>query len=592
MNLTKTDIINELINYRGDLSSLIIQKRKLLKNFINKNQKKTCSVSFIGGYTTEEICDWAKIFMLIEGVDIDVKPSLWGGVHEIAPSHNIAENLSEIFVLFCSWRDLYNITLVEDSNFEIVFKEISKFVEVSISQGKTCIIIPFDQPHFDILLSDQTSIVSKIVELNSKIFEMQKNNPLLIVMPKDDLLIERGLPISPNRDWHLYGRLLSVEAEIFLAFRLSRLLINIISSRKKVLVVDLDNTIWGGIIGDDGVENIKLGPETPIGRVFWEIQSYLLMLKRKGIILAVCSKNELDNAIGGLSHPYSLLKKSDFSAFKSNWDPKSKNIKLIADELNLGLESFVFLDDNIFERQEVMNSLPSVSVPDIGEDESQFIKILNQLDYFGSYIPNTNEDYKRVEMYSQESLRNTESNKFDDFDSFLESLNIEVCIYHPNKNNYERVIQLSNKTNQFNLTTFRVDLKHLLSYLKDKNKEILVLEAKDKFGSYGLVSVCYLSFENDNAVIDNWLMSCRAFGKKLENEMIKAIIKLSISKNTKKIFGYYIPTKKNRYVENIYPNFGFKIIKSDDNDRYVYVLDIDKFDFLKFNSSCRVSYEF
>ena len=327
---------------------------------------------------------------------------------------------------------------------------------------------------------------------------------------------------------------------------------------KRVLVLDLDNTIWGGVIGDDGMDGIVLGNGSPVGEAFLDVQRTALRLRERGIVLAVCSKNEEETAREPFrSHPDMLLREEHIAVFVANWNNKADNLRLIADTLSLGTETLAFLDDNPVERSQVRQELPEVGVCELPKDPSLYSCTLLASGYFET-VSFSQEDRKRADYYHGNAKRIQLQNNVGNLEQFLISLNMEAEISPFDSTNRERVTQLVNKTNQFNLTTRRHDSQTISLMQSDETYETLQVRLKDQFGDNGLVSVVILkSVAGGVWVIDTWLMSCRVLGRRLEDAIMNEIAERAEKKNIREIIGVYIPTKRNGLVKGMYEKFGF-----------------------------------
>lgn len=345
--------------------------------------------------------------------------------------------------------------------------------------------------------------------------------------------------------------------------------------RKKCVVLDLDNTLWGGILGEDGLEGIKMGESYP-GNAYRSFQEYLLELHRKGIILTICSKNNEKDVIEVWNiHPDIILKKEHITTYRINWNNKADNIKSIAEELNIGLDSLVFIDDNPAERELIKQLLPEIAVPDFPNQPYDFSKWMDSLTYhyFSTYRL-TEEDLAKTLQYKENMTRKQMQSEFSDFDSYLKSLEIELTIEPANEINIVRMAQLTQKTNQFNLTTHRYTESDIQNFI-DNNFWIYGLRVKDKFGDNGLTGLIIIEIENNQAYINTFLLSCRILGRKIEDEFLKyMLIKL---KNTgvEVVKSDYIKTLKNSQVENFYERFHFEIDASSDQQKS-YSLNLKK----------------
>jgi FkbH-like protein len=345
--------------------------------------------------------------------------------------------------------------------------------------------------------------------------------------------------------------------------------------RKKCVVVDLDNTLWSGILGEDGINGIKMGEDYP-GTAFRFFQSYLLELRRNGIIIAVCSKNnEIDVLDVWENHPDMQLRRTDFVTYRINWNNKADNIKDIAEELNIGLESMVFIDDNPAERELIKQMLPDVSVPDFPNHPYLlpfFTKELTR-DYFCIYKL-TDEDYSKTQKYIENAKRVQHGKQFTDMDTYLRSLEIELIIEEMNKYNIARFAQMTQKTNQFNLTTKRY-IESDIQAFADAGGWIYGLRVKDKFGDNGLAGPMIIHINEQIADIDTLLLSCRILGKEIEYAFVDYILMKLKEAGFEKVTAVYIKTPKNGQVEDFYNKLGFMIVESTDNSKK-YILELNK----------------
>lgn len=342
--------------------------------------------------------------------------------------------------------------------------------------------------------------------------------------------------------------------------------------RKKCIIVDLDNTLWGGILGEDGEEGIKLGGDYP-GSAFLLFQEYLLELNKKGVLLAVCSKNnETDVFDVWKNHPLVILKEEHFAAYKINWNNKAENIKQLADELNLGLDSFVFIDDNATERELVKQLLPAVTVPDFPEQPYMLPQFMQELvnSYFKLYKL-TSADKNKTQQYKENLKRTNFQQQFSNIDDYLQSLNIALSIRPADKYTMSRLAQLTQKTNQFNLTTFRYTETDILSQVKN-GSYIYSLSVKDRFGDSGITGVCIIKFEGGIAIIDTFLMSCRILGKGIEKAFLLFCLQQLQQKGVNTVLAKYISTPKNSQVKDFFDKNGFVCLK-DSLEEKVYKMD-------------------
>ena len=338
----------------------------------------------------------------------------------------------------------------------------------------------------------------------------------------------------------------------------------------KCLVLDLDNTLWGGVIGDDGLEGIVLGQGSALGEAFAAFQGYARDLSERGIILAVCSKNDEKNALEPFEkHPDMVLKKGDIACFAASWQDKAAAIRGIADQLRIGLDSLVFADDNPFERNIVRRELPMVAVPELPEDPALYATALADAGYFEA-VHLTAEDLQRSQQYQANLQREHTKASTTDLTGYLESLNMELRWGRFDRIGHQRIVQLINKTNQFNLTTRRYTDEEVAKVIGDPNVLSLQLRLLDRFGDNGVIALvigrplpCAVAIE-----IDTWLMSCRVLGRQVEQATLNLIAAEARRLGAESLIGRYLPTAKNGMVADHFAKLGFSACEWEDSTRW------------------------
>ena len=340
------------------------------------------------------------------------------------------------------------------------------------------------------------------------------------------------------------------------------------SKNRKCIVLDLDNTLWGGIVGEDGFNGISLGPTYP-GNSFVEFQRILLSLWKRGIILAINSRNNPDDALKVIrEHPYMILKEEHFASTRINWSDKATNLKEIAKELNIGLNSIVYFDDDPVNRELIKNLIPEILTVDLPTDPSLYVTSLTELNDF-NVLQITEEDFQRGKMYNEQKSRIQLENHVSNIDDFLKHLEIKVNIKNANDFTIPRISQLTLKTNQFNLTTKRYQEEDIRKLANSSEKIVGCAQVEDKFGDNGIT--CVFIINKDNSFewsIDTFLLSCRVMGRKVEDAILSKILQTAKENGVKKVIGNYIPTKKNMPCEKFLADNGFK----KENDIWSYSL--------------------
>jgi FkbH-like protein len=409
---------------------------------------------------------------------------------------------------------------------------------------------------------------------SSNRFKINKFNRLLIesIENEPDILLDvcglaEAIGLNEWHDpvqWHMAKLPFSQTCAPIYADYVARLLSTIRGRSKKCLVLDLDNTLWGGVIGDDGLEGIRLGQGDAIGEAFIAVQQMAIDLRARGIVLAVCSKNDDQTARKPFrEHPDMLLKENHIAVFQANWEDKATNLEAIAESLNLNVDALVFLDDNPVERAQVREALPSVAVPELPNDPALFPRTL----LFGGYfeaIAISEDDQNRAAQYQENAARVKLKGKSRDLNSFLESLNMEISFAAFDGPGRSRIAQLINKSNQFNLTSKRYTESEILAMENDPSVITVQVRLIDRFGDNGMISVviCRIDDEHKNSVeIDTWLMSCRVLGRRVEEAVLGYLIQIAKERSKTSILGTYIVSGRNQLVADHYKGLGFGLVK-------------------------------
>ena len=381
-----------------------------------------------------------------------------------------------------------------------------------------------------------------------------------------------------TRYWHHAKQPVSFECLVPYAQNTATIIGALFGRTAKCLVLDLDNTLWGGVVGDDGIDGIKIGEGNAVGEAFKAFQQYARTLKDRGILLAVCSKNEEANALAPFRDlPEMVLKEDDFLVFKANWDPKPENLRAIAAELNIGTDSLVFVDDNPAEREIVRQWMPEVHVVELTDDPSDYPRLLDEAGLFEITALST-EDMQRVEQYKGNVLRQKLSSSVADYDSYLRSLEQKAVIRPWEEKHLDRITQLINKSNQFNLTTLRLTRSEVEERMNDPDTLTAYVSVADRFGDNGLISVFSARrVDGDALEIELWLMSCRVLKRGVEQLLCNHIVEEARKMGISRIHGVYLPTPKNGLVRELYPTLGFASATNGQSDATHWDLNLEQY---------------
>lgn len=583
--------MNEL-QYPFDVNHLIKYKKKIKNELLLKRDLNEKKIAILGGSTTSEIKNMLEIFLLNNGIKPIFYESEYNKYYEDSVFGNKildAFNPDVIFIHTTN-RNIVQYPKIQDdleTINEIFNNEYQKFEKIwtSLFNKFNAVIIQnnFEYPFYRLMgnkdASDIHGRLNFITKLNQKFYDYANNRSNFFINDINYVSSCYGLDKWANQFyWHMYKYAMDLHAIPYLAFNLANIIKSIYGKNKKAFVLDLDNTLWGGVVGDDGVENLTIGSELPMGEVFSEFQKYLQECKNLGVLLNINSKNDYDVAISGLNHPSCILKLDDFIVVKTNWKTKDSNIKEIAEELNIALNSLVFIDDNPAERKIVNDYLSEVAVPEMLEPEN-YIRVIDHNGYF-EMTNFTLEDMNKSNMYKENAKRVEMMSNFENYDDYLVSLKMKAEIQDFKVMYLERISQLTNKTNQFNLTNKRYSLADIESIKNDDNYIKIYGKLEDIFGDNGLVTVIIGNIKNNTELhIDLWIMSCRVLKRNMEFAMMDILVKKAKEKNIKTIYGYYNESKKNQMVSDFYIQQGFDEISCDDNGNKIYKLDVaDYFD--------------
>ncbi len=571
--------------YPFDSSFLMKNKRKLKRQLLSDGtQRIKKKIAVLGGSTINDVVAMLEIFLLNQGIECEFYQSEYNKYWEDAvfPNEELESFEPDIIYIHTSIRNIkhsFDMSFSKNDIDTMLENEFERFKQMweSIFEKYKCTIIQnnFEMPSYRILgnreVWDIHGLINFATRLNMKFYEYANKNDKFYINDINYISACCGLDKwSDPSYWYMYKYAVNPCFIPDLAFNISNIVKSIMGKNKKALAVDLDNTLWGGIIGDDDIDGIEIGHETAEAESFLAFQKYVKEQKKIGVLLGVCSKNDYENAINGLNHPDGVLCPDDFINIKANWQPKDINISEMAQEIGILSESIVFADDNPAER-EIVSSQLGVSAPILDLPEN-YIKAIDRNGFF-EVTSFSDDDLKRNDMYKANVQRAEIIKKFQSYDDYLKSLKMEAVIESFKPIDLQRITQLTNKSNQFNLTTKRYTQTEIEQISHDENFITLCGRLSDKFGDNGIVSIVIGKKNGTQLDIDLWLMSCRVLKRDMEYVMLDNLVAEAKKQEITKIIGYYFKTKKNNMVKNLFGDFGFEKVSQTEEDT-IWELDI------------------
>ncbi len=571
-------------------SQWILKKKKSLRRKLLKEHESflTKKIAVLGGSTTHDILLILDLFLLNQGIKAEFYESAYNQYYQDAmfPHEKLLAFAPDFIYVYTTNRNITAYPKAGDSPEQaeaLLEAEYQRFADMweRLWEQHHCPIIQnnFEFPAYR-LMGNQDGVflegrVSFLNRLNEKFAAYAREHDHFYILDLQYISARCGLEAWQEPFyWYMYKYALAVPFIPDLAFEVSKILKSLLGRNKKGLALDLDNTLWGGVVGDDGPENLAIGQEAPTGQVFTEFQQYLKELKDLGILLNVNSKNEMENAYAGLSHPDAPLKPEDFQVIMANWEPKDRNLVQIAERLNLLPESLVFVDDNPAERAMVSGQLPEVSVPELTAPE-QAIRLLDRSGFF-EITRLSGDDLKRNAMYRENMQRARQQAAFSNYEDYLISLEMEARIQSFVPLYLARIAQLTNKSNQFNLTTRRYTQGEIEEIAANDQYLTLYGKLADKFGDNGVVSVIIGRREDGVLHLELWIMSCRVLKRQMEAAMLDTLVMRSRALGIRELRGYYYPTAKNAMVKDFYQDQGFTRISSDEAGNTMWSLSLEE----------------
>lgn len=564
------------VEYPFDAETLLRKRKGIRRQLLAQDREWTDKkIAILGGAATDDIQAFMELFLLGEGIRpafyvsaynrfwedaMFDNPALEAFKPDLVFIHTTSRNIQQWPSASMQAAEIDGVLEQQYRRFEAVWDCVAEKYGCPIIQNN------FNRPPYRLLgnqdISSRCGRSNFVFRLNGLLYDYAHRHENFFVHDIDYLAAAYGLERWQDaQQWHLYKYAPAVKAVPEFAYSVTRIIKSLYGKNKKVLAVDLDNTLWGGVVGDDGAENLVIGTETPAGEAFTAFQTCLGQLREQGVLLAVNSKNDRQNAEAGLRHPDSVLHPEDFSAIRANWEDKAENLRSIAQELRLGTDSFVFMDDNPAERELVRSCLPEVSVPELGLPDD-FCGIIDRAGYFEP-TGLTADDLARSGMYRANAARAQAQSGFASYEEYLQSLEMRAVIRDFEPTVLHRVAQLTNKTNQFNLTTKRCSEADIERIAADPQYIRLYGRLEDKFGDNGIVSVVVGRTEGTELHIELWLMSCRVLKRGMEYAMFECLAEDCRARGIQTLRGYYHPTAKNGMVRGFYEELGFTLAAED-----------------------------
>lgn len=551
---------------KSELSSLLKQIRRFEKNLPSSHGPK---IAVIGSASMQYFVKLLRYYLSGQGLNCELYEGEYNGINmEVFDADSKLYHFNPNYVILLPYyEDIKNMPeLLSDMEglnkcihdtvnyYKKVWQALSKIKNLKIIQSN--IVIPPIKSLGNLEYQIEAAGCNFLRTINE---ELVKNKPAHVTLADADAL---SCNIG-KYNWFDYPAYFLNKAGVRLEFMpefvqlFVRQIMALQGNTKKCLVLDLDNTLWGGVVGDDGWDGIQLDPNQAIGEAYRFFQQYVLSLKERGVIIAVCSKNDPDIAKEPFDkNEHMLIHLDDISCFIANWEDKAGNLRRIAQELNIGMDSLVFFDDNPAEREIVKQFASEVHVVDVPKDPAQYV-LQMEIESPFEWLQITKEDLERTNSYRDNEKRQKLQNSFVDYDEYLRALEMKGCSALLKEADRGRFTQLINKSNQFNLRTIRYSESDVQQMMLDGNTRCLYTKLSDKFSNYGLISCVILKKQEQVCFIDTWVMSCRVLKRGVEHMMFNTIIQSAADMGCSTIAAEYIKTKKNGLVQNFYESFGF-----------------------------------
>ena len=552
--------------------SEIIKQNKLLENSESKNSYE---IAIFSNIMVHQLKDIEEYSLRSSGINANI--SL--GDYDNILQDSLVYQKSNAIVIFWELYNLidglqYRIELLTSQEYQDLITKTKAEIKMVFNNLKDIPLVLINK--FSTIIFEQNSLKRTRLEelasiLNSYIENIQLTNITVIDIDK----VIANVSINNSIDLRHYSSsktLYSIEFYKEYASYIKPIFQAVNGKTKKALIFDCDNTLWKGVLGEDGFDGIKM---------FNEVQHLAVSLAKQGVIIGLCSKNnpeDVDNVL--LKHKEMILKDSDIVIKKVNWTDKATNLTSIAKELNIGLDSFVFVDDSNFEVNLIKEKLPMVEVVQVPPKEHEYSMLLRKVSNLFYNPTQTEEDLKKVAMYKAQVQRVQEEENIGNIEDYLKSLELNIDVYVDDMTYVQRISQMTQKTNQFNLTTKRYTENDIKSFIENSEKMVIAIGVSDKFGDNGIVGLVILDLVNNSAEVDTLLMSCRVLGRNIEYKLMDIIMDNIKAKNATIVHAKYIPTYKNKQVEELFDRYGFELLENS-NDLKKYQLNVTDYKYTK-----------
>jgi FkbH-like protein len=576
--------LNELATCRMEFSQLVRLDRTVQRLLVSSNGElpgfERIRLAVLGSATTAHLAPGIRIAGLRRRLNIEIYETPYGMYpQELADTTSGLHRFQPEVVLFAFDARHLAASRSADATLELMrhcWQQARERFSCQVLQQTAMPVFP------NLMGNNEERLPESPAAILSRINESLR--PASVDAGIELLALDRLIAVDGLTAWHdpvmwhhskqeVHPRAMAMYGE-----QVARLIAAGRGCSSRCLVLDLDNTLWGGVIGDDGLNGIVLGQGSGRGESFLEFQRYVKELSLRGVILAVCSKNNRENALEPFArHPEMVLRAKDIACFVANWTDKATNLRSIAKQLNIGLDALVFVDDNPYERELIRRELPMVAVPEMPEESAGYAATLAAAGYFEG-LRTTEEDRLRCRLYQANAEREQMREATTDIGNYLESLRMTMTATPCDSLGLTRITQLINKTNQFNLTTQRMTEAEVAALMSDPKMVTLQVRLSDRFGDNGIIAVLMARLcPSRDAMIETWLMSCRVLGRRVEEACLNVLAETCAARGMKRLLGAYRPTEKNSIVRGMYGELGFTLLETDEADGTRWQLPLENF---------------